>query len=239
MPALSAFVAFQIQNVCMYICTSYGYVPMGYASTLRTVAILKEYYSCKFNHSKVGRARKKPCTLLMAFTGICWQERNAEAEDSLGPISETWPHPPVPCWPEAPALLSRSFCFISPLMVPCSLLSRCPSQAQPWPHLPLCQLLCSVPPPSRGQSTSAHPSQLGLEGASSSTWSWRGAAGLARTCVFCGFCRWSLSLSWAYMIGNHLNLTMYQICRNFHRTFRRHILRERTGLTCLNLPLQS
>lgn len=127
MPAPSAFVAFQIQNVCMYI---YLHIICVHTNglcqhVLCTVAILKEYYSCKFNHSKVGRARKNTRTLLMAFTGICWQQRNAEAEDSLGSISALVRPGPIPLFPPDPkhqhSSLSRpALCRLSWSLAPCS-----------------------------------------------------------------------------------------------------------------------
>lgn len=67
---------------------------------------------------------------------------------------------PIHSLPPDQALLSGSPCpptpcFVSSLLVSCSLLLRCLCQAQslPWPQLPLCQLpllFCSVPPPSMG-----------------------------------------------------------------------------------------
>lgn len=46
----------------------------------------------------------------------------------------SWPHPPIPSWPDALVLLSKSLCpatpcFVSFLLVPCSLLLRCPCLA--------------------------------------------------------------------------------------------------------------
>lgn len=86
----------------------------------------------------------------------------------------SWPHPPIPSWPEAPAFLFGSPCpdtpcFVSSLLVSCSPLLRCLCQAQrpPWPQLPLRQLpplRCSVPSPSMGPVHLCSPFPVGSGG---------------------------------------------------------------------------
>ena len=151
----------------------------------------------------------------MAFTGICWQQRNAEAKDSLDPFQlqrELAPstHALLTWCSGIPLRASLPCCSLLCFITPAPLL---PAFEVPVPGSVPAMALALPPPaaataqshrPPWDQSTSAHPSQLALEGASGSMLSWRDAAGLARTYVFCSFCCWSPALSWADVTGNHL-----------------------------------
>lgn len=198
---------------------------------------------------KLGSAWAKQ-TLLMAFTDICWQQRNAEVEDSLGPFQLQWEL----------ALSKRSLltlCTGIPLCVslPCySLLCfmspdpLLPASEVCVPGLVPAMALAPPPPgaaaaqslwPQRDHSNSAYPSWLALGGIQLHA-DLEGCSRLSKDISFLLFCHWLLTLSWVDVISNYLksrNTVRQKVSASFQK-FLQHILKahpeESTDPTCLS-----
>lgn len=170
----------------------------------------------QFNRSKAGKCLKK-VHFANGFHRYLLTAEECRGGGLLGPISAPvgagliHPLPPEPKHQHSflglPALLLFASFHGSWSLAPCSWSARArlsTRHGRGSPSASYCPCSAQSHHPLWDQSASVHPSRLALEGAFSSTLSWRGRAGLARTYTFCIFCHWSPAVSWADGFGNHL-----------------------------------
>lgn len=188
----------------------------------------------------------------MAFTDICWQQRNAEVEDSLDPFQLQWEL--------ALSLHSlQTWCAGIPLCVslPCYSLLYFTSPGPLLPAFEVCvpglvpaMALAPPPPgaaaaqslwPQRDHSNSAYPSWLALGGIQLHA-DLEGCSRFSKDISFhfLPFCHWLLTLSWVDVISNYLksqNTVRQKVSVSFQK-FLQHILKahpeESTDSTCLS-----